>query len=227
MIDNRQPVIFCDFDGTITEHDVVVMIMEAFAPPEWKAIVDRILNQRTLSIRDGMTQLFALIPGSKREEIEAYVTQSVRLRLGFPTFLDFCERQDIPFVVISGGLDFFIEPVLAPFREKLAVFCNRASFQPDRIDVTYPHASDCCDPCGECGTCKISILETYPVERYFRIAIGDSLTDLGIAKVADWMFARDRLMGYCQEADIPFTAFNTFRDIEQALLKTTRASQGR
>ena len=35
------PVIFSDFDGTITERDVIVMIMEKFAPQEWTFIKDQ------------------------------------------------------------------------------------------------------------------------------------------------------------------------------------------
>ncbi|MGB2992381.1 MAG: 2-hydroxy-3-keto-5-methylthiopentenyl-1-phosphate phosphatase, partial [Paenisporosarcina sp.] len=41
-----QPVIFCDFDGTITIKDNIMAIMKKFAPPEWEPIKDQILGQQ-------------------------------------------------------------------------------------------------------------------------------------------------------------------------------------
>lgn len=216
-VEGRSPVIFCDFDGTITQRDVIIMIMEAFAPPEWRDIVDRILNQRTLSIRDGVQQLFELIPGSKRAEIEEFVAQNVKLRDGFPEILDFCQARNIPFLVLSGGVDFFLNPVLASYREKLSIYCNSATFTPSAIQINMPYYNENCEPCGQCGCCKISLMEPYDPATHFRIAIGDSLTDLPMAKTADWTFARGQLVSYCQEENIPTTPFENFHDVLNTL----------
>jgi 2-hydroxy-3-keto-5-methylthiopentenyl-1-phosphate phosphatase len=32
---SKSLVLFCDFDGTITEKDNIVAIMRRFAPPQW------------------------------------------------------------------------------------------------------------------------------------------------------------------------------------------------
>lgn len=213
----KRPIIFSDFDGTITDRDVIMMIMEAFAPPQWRDIVDRILDQRTLSIRDGVTQLFHLIPGSKKQEIIEFVMENVRFRPGFEAFLDFCQAQDIPFLVVSGGVDFFIEPLLAPYRDKLEIFCNQGVFTPERIDLIFPYEDATCQPCGQCACCKLKILDRYPRESHMRIAIGDSLTDLGMSKVSDRVYARARLIDYCAEEGVPVHAFETFGDIQADL----------
>jgi 2-hydroxy-3-keto-5-methylthiopentenyl-1-phosphate phosphatase len=215
-IDGRPLQIFSDFDGTITERDVIMMIMEAFAPPGWKEITHRILEERTLSIRDGVAELFRLIPGSKKDEIIAFVKEEVRFRQGFPEFLDFCEDRKIPFQVLSGGLDFFIEPVLAPYRERLEIFCNGSDFFPEYIAVTTPHLDLDCTGCGQCGCCKVKIMNEAPSET-FRVAIGDSLTDLPMARRADWTFARHQLIRYCDEEQLPYTPYETFDDIRSAL----------
>ncbi len=216
--DNRKPVVFSDFDGTITERDVIVMIMEAFAPPEWKQIVHRILDERTLSIRDGVTQLFHLIPGSKKEEIIRYVNENVRFRQGFEAFLAFCRESDIPFLVVSGGVDFFIEPVLAPVRDQLEdVFCNTATFPDNRIELGFPYLRADCETCGQCACCKLGIMSRYPRDEYFHIAIGDSITDLSMARQADLVFARARLRNYCDEEGISYIPFETFDDVQQVL----------
>lgn len=217
LIENKHPVVLCDFDGTITQRDVIMMIMAEFAPPQWKDITDRILHQRTLSIREGVTQLFHLLPGSRKDDIIAFVQENVHLRQGFPEFLDFCQAQGIPFNVVSGGVDFFIEPVLAPYRDRLTLYCNVGRFHPERIDLDFPHLDTECAPCGQCACCKISIMERYPKESHYRIAVGDSLTDLAIARAADWAFARGQLVDYCREEHISITPFETFDDIRQAL----------
>ena len=46
----KQPIIFCDFDGTITTNDNLIAIMKHFDPPGWEPIKDEILAQ-TISIR--------------------------------------------------------------------------------------------------------------------------------------------------------------------------------
>lgn len=216
-IDGRVPVVFSDFDGTITERDVIIMIMEAFAPPEWEDIVDRLLNRRTITIKEAVTTLFRLIPGSKRAEIERFVLENVRLRPGFPDFLDFCRAHGIPFLVVSGGVRFFIEPVLKPYWDKLQLFCNTSDFLPDRIELSFPYPGDDCEPCGQCACCKLGIMARYPQEVYYHIAVGDSLTDLAMSRRADWTFARSKLIDYTREENIPVTPFETFFEIQQHL----------
>jgi 2-hydroxy-3-keto-5-methylthiopentenyl-1-phosphate phosphatase len=216
--EQKQPIIFCDFDGTITERDVIIMVMERFAPPEWKDIADRILKSRTLSLKDGMQQLFALIASSKKREIEAFVAQEVKLRAGLRNFLSYCQQQAWPVLVVSGGLDCFIEPVLQPlFAEGLLdshhVYANQVDFSQPTIGVKMPYDGSACLPCGQCACCKLRILDLYPPALYDRIIIGDSLTDLGMAKAADHVFARHQLQNLCLEENLQFTPFETFHDI--------------
>mgnify|MGYP005845266115 FL=1 len=44
MTTQHQSVIFCDFDGTVTEKDNIVAIMEEFSPEGWQPIVNEIFN---------------------------------------------------------------------------------------------------------------------------------------------------------------------------------------
>jgi 2-hydroxy-3-keto-5-methylthiopentenyl-1-phosphate phosphatase len=211
--DGRKLAIFSDFDGTITERDVIVMIMERFAPPEWRDLVDRMVKQRTLRIRDGVGALFHLLPGSLRPEIETFVASEVKIRPGFDAFLAFCQEQSIDFNVVSGGVDFFLHPVLAPYVPRERIFCNAAQFTDARIELTFPHLNEHCAPCNNCAVCKIDILERYPTEDYFRIAIGDSISDLGMAGHADLLFARGKLVDEAEALGIVPIPFDTFDDI--------------
>lgn len=102
---SRERIIFCDFDGTITEKDNIIDIMKNFAPEGWEPIKDKILNQE-ISIRGGVGQLFSLIPSSQKEEIIQYVLSTAKIRDGFEEFVQYTKDQSIPLYVVSGGIDF-------------------------------------------------------------------------------------------------------------------------
>jgi len=219
LMEGRQPVIFCDYDGTITEEDVIQMVMREFAPPQWKRIVADILDHRTLSIKEGLSQLFALLESGRRDEITQFVIDKVRFRSGFEEILLFCAERRIPFLVVSGGVDFIITPVLDRLNASYQLFCSQARFEQTHIQIHMPWLPKTCDECNQCACCKIRIMENYPVEDYYRITIGDSLTDLGMTERADLAFARARLLDYASEKRLSVTEFNDFTDVQSFLSK--------
>ena len=219
MTENKKPMVFSDFDGTITKRDVIVMVMEKFAPPEWVEIKDKILYERTIPLKEGVEKLFNLIDSSKKNEIIDFVKDKAELRNGFSEFLDFCSGNKIEFNVVSGGLDFHIEPVLERFKSKLKIFCNNADFNSEKIKVDYKYLPKDCSLCGDCGCCKVEIIEQYPKEKHIRIVIGDSLTDLTASKVADIVFARGDLIKYLEQDNISFIPYSDFYEVKEQLVQ--------
>ena len=217
MIKNKKSIIFSDFDGTITERDVIVMIMEKFAPPGWEEIKNKILYERTITLRDGVEKLFSLIDSSKKNEIVDFVKKEVKIRNGFDEFLEFCKKENIDFNVISGGLNFFVEPVLEPYKNKLKIFCNSGNFKSEKIKIDYKYLPENCSLCGNCGCCKIEIIEKYSKENFIRLLIGDSLTDLAASKIADIVFARGDLIKYLEQDKISYIPFNNFYEVKEKL----------
>lgn len=212
---SKQPVIFCDFDGTVTESDNIIAIMKQFAPKEWVAIKDDILAQR-ISIRKGVGQLFQLLSSSRKEEIIQYILQYLRLREGFEEFVAWTKEVGIPFWIVSGGIDFFVYPALEGIVEPNRIYCNGSDFSSERIQILWPHPCDAyCQ--NDCGCCKVTILRQYDPAQVHRIVIGDSITDLQAAKMADQVFARDFLIEKCEELKIPYYPFTTFHDIRLVL----------
>jgi 2-hydroxy-3-keto-5-methylthiopentenyl-1-phosphate phosphatase len=208
----KRPVLFCDFDGTITENDNIVEIMKHFDPPGWVPLAERVLN-RTLSVRKGVGEMFALLPSSLKEEIARFVIDSAVIRPGFPELLEYCRKHGIEFFVTSGGIDFFVYPLLEPFQIPLDhIYCNGSDFSGERIRITWPHACD--EHCqNDCGMCKTAVVRRFPADQYTRIVIGDSVTDYEAAKLADLVFARSRLLATCKELGLPHVEFATFHDV--------------
>lgn len=218
---SKQLVLFCDFDGTITEKDNIVDIMKQFSPGAWKEIVQDILSQNK-TIRNGVGELFATISSGKKADIVQYVLENAKIRDGFADFVRFTREKKIKLLITSGGIDFFVYPMLEPYQLHDQIYCNSARFDQSTIQITWPHPCDeHCDV--DCGMCKTSIIRSYPSEQYFKVVIGDSITDLAGAKIADYTIARSFLQEKCEELQLPHASFQTFFDVIDILqkLKTT------
>lgn len=223
MTSSKQPIIFCDFDGTITDNDNIVAIMKHFKPEGYEAVMEATLN-RSISIREGVGRMFALFPSSQKAEIISYVLEQAVIREGFSEFLDYLRSDNIPFYVTSGGIDFFVDPLLEPFGIPAEhVFCNSADFEGGHIRITWPHP--CQEPCiNDCGMCKVTVMKDFPAGEYTRILIGDSITDFEGAKKADLVYSRSTLTERCKELGVNHVPFDTFTDILEDM--TTKKSQG-
>lgn len=219
MLQDKKLVIFSDYDGTITERDVIAMTMERFAPPEWVEIKDKILYERTIPLKEGVEKLFSLIESKKKDEIIEFVKKEAKLRNGFEDFLAFCNLNKISFFVLSGGLDFLINPVLEKFKDKLKIFCNNGNFDSEKIKIDYEFLPRNCSLCGDCGCCKIEIIEQYPKEKFRRVLIGDSLTDLAASKIADIIFARGDLIKYLKQENINYIPYKDFFEVKEQLVQ--------
>lgn len=207
----KKPVIYCDFDGTITEKDNIISIMKNFAPPEWEPIKDQILSGE-ISIRKGVGELFSLLPTAQKEQIADFAIGQAKIRPGFEDFVAFTREEGIPLYIVSGGIDFFVLPVLSQYGPFDGVFCNGSDFSGETIRIQWPNSCD--DSCGnDCGCCKPSVIRRLGHgDEYFKIVIGDSVTDLEASKQADFVLARDLLREKCVEWGLSHAPFENFHD---------------
>lgn len=209
--------IFCDFDGTITNNDNIVAIMQKFAPPEAEAIKQQILSQQ-LSIQEGLGMLFSLLPSSLQDKITTFIKETAVIRTGFTEFVHFLQKNNISLYIISGGMDFFVYPLLEGLVDFEQIYCNTTDFSNETIQVNWPHSCDeYCE--NKCGLCKSTLIRNLSSQSDFNIVIGDSITDLQAAKLANKVFARDFLITKCKEHHIPYVPFETFHDIQNEVEK--------
>lgn len=214
----KHPIIFCDFDGTVTKKDNIISIMKQFAPPEWERWKDGVLSQ-SVSIQEGVGRMFALLPSSLRQEIVNFVLETAEIREGFGEFVQYTKSRNIPLYIVSGGIDFFVEPMLKPFGAIKGLYCNEADFSGETIHIRWPHGCDEECPSQNCGCCKPTIIRAMADPAAHTVVIGDSVTDFEAAKIADSVMARDYLSEKCTELSIPFQPFETFYDCIEILEK--------
>jgi 2-hydroxy-3-keto-5-methylthiopentenyl-1-phosphate phosphatase len=218
-----RPVIYCDFDGTITEKDNIIAIMKEFAPPEWDSLKNDILSQK-ISIQEGVGKLFTLIPSTLKDDIVRFALKQAVIRKGFKELLELTEEENIPFHVVSGGIDFFVQPILEPYGPFSKIYCNGADFSKEKIEILWPN--DCDDNCQNgCGCCKPSVIRKLKKPNDFTIVIGDSITDLEAAKQADFVFAREYLAEKCEQLGIKYQKYETFYDCINVIKELIGVSQ--
>lgn len=223
---------FCDFDGTISTKDRITAIMREFVPEESMPLIERV-NRREISVHAAVEAMFALIPSARFDEMREFVVSTTVIREGFSRFVDYATELSWPITVVSGGFDFFVDPALLPWRDRLTVFCNRIDASGEHLRTIWPHpCDDFCD--ADCGLCKPTILRSYEQFVSRSVVIGDGVTDFEAARHADFVYARASLLSECQRHGLPHQAFETFDDIvadlaagrAQALLSTTNSERG-
>jgi 2-hydroxy-3-keto-5-methylthiopentenyl-1-phosphate phosphatase len=184
--------------------------MKKFAPPEWVPLKDRVLSQE-MSIKEGVGSMFALLPSSKKEEITQFILEDAKIREGFTDFVAYTKKAGLPLYIVSGGMDFFVNPILKDLIPDDHIYCNAADFTGSHIHIHWPHTCD--HQCtNECGCCKPSIVRQVAPDHEI-IVIGDSVTDLEAAKLADLVIARDLLLEKSEELGLKYKPFQTFYDV--------------
>ncbi len=201
-------IIQCDFDGTITTNNLSVLLREKYACGDWQRIDSDYLHGH-LTVEQSNKLQFALIK-EPRERLQAFVRQHIELRPGFVEFVRYCQEGAISFTIVSSGLDFYIEPVLAEIgMPDLELHCGQTSFSRDGIDVSYY------DPDG-------NIIGRGFKEKYLTwlkkrgkniIYLGDGLSDLEAARQADHVFATGHLLDLLGTQSIACSAFSDFYDL--------------
>lgn len=205
-------IIQCDFDGTITRNNLSVLLREKFARGDWQKI-DSDYLQGHLTVEQSNRLQYTLVKEPK-EKLQEFVRQHIELRPGFLEFVSYCQDTDIPLVIVSSGLDFYIETVLNEIgMQDLELHCGRTSFSRDGIIVSYY------DPTGNIITegFKKKYL-TWLRNRDNRIAyLGDGLSDLEAASHADYVFATGNLVRLLSTKSVVCNAFSDFYDLLQQI----------
>jgi 2-hydroxy-3-keto-5-methylthiopentenyl-1-phosphate phosphatase len=205
--------VLCDFDGTIATEDVTDSILTRFAAPEWQAIEAEWRSGR-IGSRDCMARQVALIRATPAELDEHLAT--VEIDPHFADFVGLCRAHGMPVTVVSDGLDYAINALLA--REGLAdvpVIANRLeSTGPDSYRLDFPNSnSDCRSASGNCK-CLIAALGEAPSQT---LLIGDGVSDMCAAGVVDLVFAKHTLLDHCRKAGLAHVPCLNFADAESLM----------
>ncbi len=213
----------CDFDGTLVKDDITDLILENFAEISWKNIENDWLNGK-ISAKQCMQQQIRLLSTRIDKNFLADFCKKIPLQNGVLEFLQFRNDNNLPTIVVSDGIDFVIQTILEANQidKKIPVFSNNLQILSDpqnkqntNFDLRFPYFEQNC--LAKSGMCKCAVtknfLAKHNLEQFF--LIGDGLSDICLAKQADFIFCRKnyKLAEFCREQHLEFVEFTDFTDI--------------
>lgn len=213
-----RPVVFCDFDGTITQLDVTDEILAQFAHPSWHE-VEQEWACGSIGSRECLERQMALVDASAAELNQ--LIDAVPIDGHFSKFLRLVENHRLPFYVLSDGFDYVVRRVLKRagvngcLRNGTHLFASALRVEGRRAVTSFPHSATPCE--HDCATCKVEIMQRLSAGRSPVVFIGDGLSDRFAVEEADVVFAKRQLLVHCREHGIACRAFETFAEIEVAL----------
>jgi 2-hydroxy-3-keto-5-methylthiopentenyl-1-phosphate phosphatase len=207
-VEQRRSVVL-DFDGTVTESDLLDRIALEFGDADVYQEVEDGLDEGRMPLREVITREFEPVT-APLDEVIAWVLDQAKIRRGFAAFVRDVQARGWAVQVVSSGFEELIQPVLDREGVKVELHANRIDARPDgwRVDWRYP---DDCDVCGE--SCKRSTLPPGEV-----VYVGDGYSDRCAALAANRVFAISGLARYLSERGVSFEPFSDFADLSGALL---------
>ena len=202
----------CDFDGTITQEDVSFLILDAFASRDWRQLLTQ-YREGKISVGYFNMKAFAMVKADKPTLLQ-FVKSRAKMRAGFHELLAYCHRKGFEFVIVSNGLDFYIETILRDVgMDNIEVFAAQTQFSPSGIDVRYigPDGNQLED------NFKEAYVRLFLERDYRLIYAGNGISDISPARQAHHIFATGELLTYCKEMNLNCTPFIDLNDIIRGL----------
>lgn len=207
---SRSTTLVVDFDGTITELDVLQQMSRRFGDPKIVREVEDALREGRITLQEEITREFAPVT-APIDEVVAWVLERSTLRSGFPELVRFARGQAWGVRVLSSGFVETIVPVLERIGlGDLEILANSVDAWPDGWRVVWRDEAVCA-VCGE--PCKRASL---PADHEI-VYVGDGISDRCAALASDRVFATRGLADYLDEAGEPYERFDTFHDILDTL----------
>jgi 2-hydroxy-3-keto-5-methylthiopentenyl-1-phosphate phosphatase len=234
---NSRDLVLCDFDGTISVEDTGIAVINALnLEAAWE--MEHVWRRGEISSMECLAGQWAMVKLPPDELLA--LLDSFPLHQDFVDFWALIHRRQAAFVVVSDGLDLYIDRMMArmglttcpgedwasevisaaargkrpPVSECVPRFANRATLDETGVHVEFPHRTPVC---AQCGNCKLNHL--FELRPHFDrvIYIGDGHSDMCPAKYADLLFARSHLAEDAASRGIPFIPFDGFSGVIQRL----------
>ncbi|KAK3307240.1 HAD-like domain-containing protein [Chaetomium strumarium] len=217
-------IFFTDFDGTITQQDSNDFMTDnlGFGVELRRKGNEDVLHGRR-DFRDAFRDMLDSVNTPFNECVDI-LRRNITLDPGFKQFYEWARENNVPIVVLSGGMEPIIRALLAHLlgqeaADELQIVSNDVAPREGKSineaggwQIVYHDDSGF----GHDKSLEIRPYARLPAEeRPVLFYAGDGVSDLSAAKETDLLFAkagRD-LVAYCEKENVPFVTFNDFSDI--------------
>lgn len=206
--------IFVDFDGTMLPEDVGEHFFLRFGD---RAMVMHLVERMIageIHAEEMYHAMAATMRGLDQEALGAFADE-FSVDPTFRPFTQWAERHGYPLLIVSDGMDFYIDRLLEkeglsiPHRSNTLVLDGEGGCR-----IEFPWAR--CHDRGS-ANCKRNhvVLSSQDDDRI--VYIGNGASDYDAARYADLVFARGSLETHCQQENITFRRFFTFLDVKNII----------
>ena len=210
-------VVLVDFDGTAAAQNVAETLLERFGSEEvfdggaWKSHREA-FRKGDMTLREYQELAFNGLDATL-EEMSEGLKGLCWPREGFQEFVSYCNTNEIHVVIVTNGLQFYVESVLEHAGlEHVPACAVGVEGAPRQLQYSYPYETP---TCWEWGNCKCHVLENSRSggADVRTVMIGDGYSDYCAARLADAAFARAAMRDHCDANGVPYTPFEDFHDV--------------
>lgn len=209
--------IFIDFDGTISTEDVGEKIfIETISDGKVQPILEDIKN-KAISAREGWARLFEASEGLTLEKISR-IAGTIQLEKGIDEFLGYCAEQQFDIYILSDGFEEYITMILGRYGiTGIPLYANRLAPAADgSLSPVFPWTDE---ECPVCANCKRNHLISNSSDDDVTVYIGNGSSDTCPVGYADYVFAKDYLLKYCEKEKITFFPYKDFFDVRKRFIE--------
>ncbi len=206
--------LLCDFDETVVDVDTGILILSEFADGDWRTL-DEEYNAGQTPVQEVIRRQFAMVRASRKAMLDL-VERSTKIRPGFAELVKACNQRGFPVIIVSYGLDFCIDHVLATagLRRKVKIIAPKARITSNGIRFSFPALRY-----GDSANMKDDLLRHYRFMGYRVFYVGDGTSDFPATMLADIGFAirGSRLADMCRRAGVRFTTTSSFNPVARVM----------
>jgi 2-hydroxy-3-keto-5-methylthiopentenyl-1-phosphate phosphatase len=195
--------------------DVGSTIAKTYAAPRRAALWRRLEAGELDAWAYNMELLDGLdLPEAK---LDAFL-DTIELDPGAEALVRWCEREDVPFRILSDGFDWNLDRLQQRSGVRFAYDANRLWYEAGRWRIAAGHPDPTCG-CGT-GTCKRARIGAFrrlhPEATVVHVGNG-RVSDLCAAHASDVVFAKDTLAEELAGRDLAYQPFTTLHDVVAGL----------
>ena len=206
-----KPIVFFDFDNTITRGDVLDDLIVRYSRDDgWKRLESRWQKGEigTLECLDGQMRGIRI----SKSDLDTYLAR-IRLDPAFKKILALLRSRNIRTLILTDNFDYIVRRILRHHGiTRVQVHANRIRWQGQRLVPSFPFRSK---TCATCAHCKRESMRTCVGGHSMSVYVGDGLSDICAAQCAKLVFAKDNLLAYLRDRKMPHIPYKDLRDVHR------------
>lgn len=204
-----KPVIFLDFDNTITNRDTLDDMLVRFSKDDKWMELEKMWKNGEIGSRQCLRGQVDGIRITKFA-LDRYLTK-IKIDPYFKKLISLFSAASIKSIIVSDNFDYILNRVLENNDIRgLKVYSNSVRILGDRLIPSFPYTNG---ECGDCAHCKKTSLEANLSRGEKAVYIGDGKSDVCASESADMVFAKDYLKKHFKDKGLSHIPIKNLKDV--------------